>query len=245
MAVSMVHIHHEGGGAPCTAAQCDRFSEGGYCYGIGTDTFRRWRSPADNYATADWNHRDLTLCFSGSRGNTNPAYDVSDHDIAVLHDAFMDSYNRNEVTGNPQVVAHRNAGGSNATACPGDNAMARWNDIVNACQATAPTPPKPPVPEDDVTDLASAINHDNRPVIVQVGGDSKLYFKIRDASGGGWSDWRDLSMGFTNFATVTAYINPTNKAIDVWVTMKDGKSFETWQLEPDFAKWQPWQDRTR
>lgn len=144
MPVNMVHIHHEGGGAPCTAAQCDRFSHGGYCYGIGTDTFRRWRSPGENWATADWNHRDLTLCFSGDR---HTGYEVTDHDLIVLHNAFMDSYNRGEVTAAPSVVAHRNAGGSNATACPGDRAMRRFNDIVVACRAAGapgPTPPKPP-----------------------------------------------------------------------------------------------------
>lgn len=148
MPVDMVHIHHEGGGAPCTAAQCDRFSHGGYCYGIGTDTFARWRSPSENYATADWNHRDWTPCFSGDR---HTGYDVTDHDLAVLHDAFMDAYHRGEVTANPQVVAHRNAGGSNATACPGDKAMARWNDIANACRASgapSPTPPPTPQPEE-------------------------------------------------------------------------------------------------
>ena len=143
MAVNMVHIHHEGGGSPTTAAGCARFSEGGYCCGIGTDTFARWRSASENWATADWNHRDWTPCFSGDR---HTGYEITDHDLTVLHNAFMDAYNRGEVTANPQVVAHRNAGGSNATACPGDKAMARWNDIVNACRAggAAPSPTPPP-----------------------------------------------------------------------------------------------------
>lgn len=243
--VNMVHIHHEGGGAPCTAAECDRFSHGGYCYGIGTDNFRRWRSPAENWATADWNHRDLTLCFSGDR---HTGYEVTNHDLIVLHDAFMDSYNRGEVTAAPSVVAHRNAGGSNATACPGDRAMRRFNDIVLACRVAGgprptpePTPPKPP--EEDIVDLANAKNHDGRPVIFQVGGDKNLYYRIRDATGGDWSDWRDLTGGFKNFATVTAFVND-DKRIEVWVTMLDGKSFSRRQTA-DFAKWENWIDQTR
>ena len=240
MAVNMVHVHHEGGGAPTTAANCSRFSEGGYCYGIGTDTYARWRTPEQNYATADWNHRDWTPCFSGNR----MTYPVTDHDLTVLHNAFMDAYNRGEVTAHPQVVAHRNAGGSNATLCPGDLAMARFPEIQVACSVSAPPTPTPP-PEDDPMDLASAINHDGRPVVVQVGGDKRLYFKIRDATGGGWSTWRDLSQGFKDFATATAFVNPKNKAINVWVTMLDGKTFQTWQNEPDFASWSGWDDQTR
>lgn len=237
MVVDLVTIHHEGGGAPRDAMN---FSEGGYCCGIGLTIWERWRTPADNYATLNFNGQDWTPCFSGNRMN----YPITDNDLVLLHTAFMDTYNRGEVTASPLVRAHRNSPGS-ATACPGDYTMARWSDIEAACRATAPTPPKPKPPEDDVTDLASAINHDGRPVVVQVGGDKKLYYKIRDAQGGDWSDWRDLSGGFANFATATAYVNPKNKAIEVWVTMVDGKTFQLWQTGDDLASWSGWKDQTR
>jgi hypothetical protein len=167
---------------------------------------------------------------------------VTDHDIEVLHAAFMDAYNRGEVTAKPEVIAHKNSPGS-ATACPGDRSMDRWSDIENACRVSAPPQPKPPEPEDDVTDLANAKNHDGRPVIFQVGGDKKLYMKIRDAKGGDWSDWRDLTDGFRNFATVTAFTND-DQSIEVWVTMVDGKSFSRRQTK-DFASWEKWIDQTR
>lgn len=237
--VNLVTVHHEGAGAPTTAANCARFSEGGYCCGLGTDGYNRFRSSWDNWATLNFNGQDWTPCLSGNRMD----HPVTDNDIATLHNAFMDAYNRGEVTANPQVRAHRNSPGS-STACPGDLTMARWNDVAAACSATTPIPPPTPEPEDDVPDLTSAINHDGRPVVVQVGFDKRLYFKIRNSTGGGWSSWRDLSQGFENFATCTAFVNPVNKAINVWVTMKDGKTFQTWQLEPDFASWSGWDDQT-
>jgi hypothetical protein len=239
MAVNLVTIHHEGAGSP--SDNVGRFSEGGYCYGIGVTLYQRFRAPVDNWATLNFNGQDLTICLSGNRMD----YPVTDSDIPLIHGAFMDCYNRGEVTSAPQVRAHRNSPGS-STVCPGDQTMARWNDVANACRVDTPTPPTPKPPEDDkVTDLASAINHDGRPVVVQVGGDKKLYYRIRDAEGGNWRTWQDLSGGFTNFETVTAFVNPKNKAINVWVTMKDGKSFQRWQNEPDFATWSSWTDMTR
>lgn len=239
MAVNMVHVHHEGAGSPTTAANCARFSEGGYCYGIGTDTYVRWRTPEQNYATADWNHRDWTPCFSGNRMTAH----VTDNDLTILHNAFMDAYNRGEVTATPDVVAHRNAGGSNATSCPGDLTMARWDDVVAACRAT-PTPAPTPEPEDDVTDLASAINHDGRPIVFQVGGDKKLYYRVRNQAATAWGNWTDLSDGKTNFATVTAFTNPDSHRVEVWVTMVDGHTFNRAQNPPDMASWGPWYDHT-
>jgi hypothetical protein len=121
-----------------------------------------------------------------------------------------------------------------------------WNDVVNACRPGG-TPPKPTPPpeEEDLMDLATAINHDSRPVVFQVGGDKKLYFRIRAASGGDWGDWKDLSGGKSGFATVTAFVNPNNKTIEVWVTMKDGHTFNRWQTGADFAGWSNWADQTR
>jgi hypothetical protein len=234
--VTLVTIHHEGGGAPSN--NVDRFGHGGYCYGIGTTIWKRFRAPTANWATLNFNHKDLTICLSGNR----MIYPVSDHDIGLIHGAFMDCYERGEVTAVPTVRDHHDSPGS-ATACSGDCTRARWSDVVGACRATAPTPPKPPEPEDDVTDLANAKNHDGRPVIFQVGGDKNLYMKIRDAKGGDWSDWRDLTDGFRNFATVTAFEND-DKRIEVWVTMVDGKSFSRVQTT-DFARWESWIDQTR
>jgi hypothetical protein len=93
-------------------------------------------------------------------------------------------------------------------------------------------------------DLASAINHDGRPVIVQVGGDKRLYMKIRDATGGKWRDWSDLSGGQKDFATVTAFVN-ANKTIEVFATMRDGRTLHRWQTGGDFATWSDWADETR
>lgn len=241
--VDTVHIHHEGslanGGAPTD--DVDRFAHGGYCCGIGATLYKRWRSPAENYATADWNGRDWTPCFSGDR---HTGYPISDRDLELLHDAFMDAYNRGEVTATPNVVAHRDAGGSNATACPGDKCMDRFADVVAACRVGAgPTPTPPPDEEDDRMDLASAINHDGRPVVFQVGGDRNLYYRIRDAKGGNWGDWRHLSDGLKDFATVTAWANPESKKIEVWVTLKNGRTYQRWQTD-DFAAWGDWTERT-
>lgn len=242
MPVSMVHIHHEGGGAPCTVAQAERFRHGGYCAPICTDGWTRWCSPEQGYATADWNGRDLTLCLSGDR---HTGYGVTDHDLQVIHEAFMDFYNRGEVTATPDVVAHRDAGGSNATACPGDLAMARFQEIAAQCRAGAAPTPEPE--GDDPMDLASALNHDGRPVVFQVGGDAQLYYRVRDAQGGSWGDWRDLSSGKHGFATVTAWTNrdQTPDTIEVWVTMKDGHTFQRYQEGADRASWSAWIDRTR
>jgi hypothetical protein len=67
--------------------------------------------------------------------------------------------------------------------------------------------------------------------------------RIRDAQGGDWGNWRDLSAGKTGFATVTAFVNTASKRIEVWVTMKDGHTFNRSQTA-DFAGWEPWHDQT-
>lgn len=243
MAVNRVTIHHQGGGAPTDNSS--GYSEGGYTYGIGKTKWEWFRSVWDSYATLNYNGESLDICLSGSRGNTDPAYPVTDNDIELIRGACADARSRGYVTDHPDVIPHRNSPGS-STACPGDNCMARWSDVVNACQAGS-TPPKPqPEPEDEdmMGVQASAINHDGRPVVFQVGGDKRLYYRIRDAKGGDWGDWRDLSGGFKDFNTVTAWANPDSKKIEVWVGMKDGKTFQRWQSD-DFASWGAWVDRTR
>jgi len=139
---------------------------------------------------------------------------------------------------------HRAAPG-NSTACCGDGLVAKIPDIQRIIDGGGGPAPQPPE-EDDPMDLASATNHDARPVVFQVGGDAKLYYRIRNASGGGWPTWKDLSGGKTGFATVTAFQTPFKNTtkIEVWVTMKDGKTFNRWQTD-DLAGWEAWQDKTR
>jgi hypothetical protein len=133
MAVDLVTIHHEGGGAP--SDDVFRFAHGGYCYGIGVTLFERFRAPADGWATMNFNGQDLTICLSGDR-TTAP---ITDNDLELIHGAYLDCYNRGEVTAAPLVRAHRDSPGS-ATACPGNQTMARWADVAAACRASgAPT----------------------------------------------------------------------------------------------------------
>src|SRR5580765_2221655 len=149
--VGMVHIHHEGAGAPTDSS---RYSEGGYSYGIGLTRWTRFRSPRENWATLGWNHRDLTICLSGNRMD----HDVTDTDIALIHGAFMDCFGRREVDPRPDVVAHRNSAGS-STACPGDRTMTKWAQVVNACRASAPAP-EPPPKEDIEMQVIAVTNPD-------------------------------------------------------------------------------------
>lgn len=142
--VDLVTIHHEGslanGGAPTDDVA--RFSEGGYCYGIGATLWERFRAPADNWATLNFNGEDLTLCFSGDH---HTGTRLTDTDLELLHGAFVDCYNRGEVTAEPLVRAHRNSPGS-STACPGDYTIDRWADVEAACR---PGKAPPPTPEPD------------------------------------------------------------------------------------------------
>jgi N-acetylmuramoyl-L-alanine amidase len=236
--VNRVTIHHEGAGSP--SDYVDRFSEGGYCCGIGVNLWKRFRAPRDNWATLNYNHRDLTICLSGNR----MIHQVTDNDLKLIHDAFTDFYNRGEVTSEPEVVAHRNSAGSQ-TVCPGDKTMDRWGAVAAQCRLKPiPPPPQPKPPEEDeVSGMANAKNHDGRPVVFQVGHDKKLYFRIKDPQGGNWGTWRDLSGGKTDFESVTAFVNELTQEIEVWATCKSG-TFQRWQTD-DKAGWEPWVDRTR
>jgi hypothetical protein len=178
--VDLVTIHHEGslanGGAPVDPPQLGRFAEGGYCYGIGATVWERWRAPVDNWATLNFNGEDLTLCWSGDR---HTGYPITDLDLELLHGAFLDSYNRGEVTASPQVRAHRNSPGS-ATACPGDFTMARWGEVEAACRATgappatgAPAPPTTTGGDDDMPgtkDYVDALSTDDGAWLLQYDG---------------------------------------------------------------------------
>jgi hypothetical protein len=135
--VDLVTIHHEGGGSP--SDNVGRFSEGGYCYGIGVTLWERWRSPNDNWATMNYNGEDLTICLSGNRMDAP----VTDDDIKLIHEAYMDCHKRGEVTDSPLVRAHRNSPGS-ATACPGDKTIDVWSKVEEACRPGSPPPPDKP-----------------------------------------------------------------------------------------------------
>jgi hypothetical protein len=145
--VDLVTIHHEGsladGGAPTD--NVDRFEHGGYCAGLGATRFERWRAPADNWATYLYNGQDWTPCWSGDH---HTGTRLTDMDLLLLHDAYMDAYNRGEVTAAPLVRAHRNSPGS-STACPGDYVMERWDEVVAACRPGGPPPPDKPAGRSD------------------------------------------------------------------------------------------------
>jgi len=231
--VERATVHHQGGGAPTDNSS--GYSHGGYSYGIGATRWERFRSPQDSYATLNYNHVSLDICLSGSRGNTDPAYQVTDHDLELIHGAFMDCFNRGEVVAMPLVVAHKNSPGSQ-TVCPGDNTMARWNEVVRA--VSNQSQPRPPTPEEFEMQMASAINKAGVPNVFQVGGDGKLYNRWRE-TGGGWSGWNDLSGGKSQFVAVTALKVPAGE-INVWVTMRDGKSFFRYETEDPAKPWSDW-----
>jgi hypothetical protein len=240
--VDLVTIHHEAGAGKPPTDDVDRFAHGGYTYGIGNTVWERFRSPSDSYATLNYNHVSLDICLSSDHHTVNQ---TTDEQIGLIHQAFMDCFNRGEVVAHPLVRAHRNSPGS-ATACPGDLTMNVWDKVARACSTDTPPEPKPPE-EDEYMDLANALNHDGRRIVFQVGADEKLYYKVKDATGGGWGNWRDLSGGFAHFHTVTAWTNEREGEtpwVEVWVTMKDGKSFHRWQEGDDRASWSGWNDET-
>lgn len=148
MPVDLVTIHHEGGGSP--SDDVGRFAHGGYCYGIGVSLYERFRAPSDGWATMNFNGEDLTICLSGNR-MTAP---VTDRDLDLIRGAFLDCYNRGEVTAAPLVRAHRDSPGS-ATACPGDKTMERWSAVSSACRADGAPPP---VGGDDVPGMKDCVD---------------------------------------------------------------------------------------
>jgi hypothetical protein len=143
--VSLVTVHHEGAGAPTTAANAWRCSEGGYTYAIGTDTFARFRDVWSSYATLDRNGVSVDLVLPGNRME----HAVTDHDLDVIAAALDDARAHGYVVDEPEVVAHRNSPGS-STVCPGDFTMARWHEVVAACLGESGGASAPPVGGDDV-----------------------------------------------------------------------------------------------
>jgi hypothetical protein len=150
--VDLVTIHHEGslanGGAPTD--DVGRFREGGYCCGLGATMFERWRAPEDAYATLNFNGEDWCPCYSGDH---HTGTELRDADIELLHAAYLDAYERGEVTAEPLVRAHRDSPGS-STACPGDYVIDRWADVVAACRPGA-APPQ--TDENEVVEMPTTI----------------------------------------------------------------------------------------
>lgn len=135
MPVSLVTVHHQGGGAPTDNSS--GYSYGGYTYGIGATRWERFRSVWDSYATLNYNGESVDVCLSGDR---HTGYVVTDADVELIRGAVADARARGEVVDRPTVRAHRDSPGS-STACPGNFTMARWPEIVDACTAgSAPAP---------------------------------------------------------------------------------------------------------
>jgi hypothetical protein len=160
--VDLVTIHHEGSlaGDPAGEPSDDvaRFQHGGYCCGLGATRWERWRAPADNWATLNYNGQDWTPCYSGDH---HTGTRLTDMDLLLLHEAFLDAYNRGEVTANPVVRAHRDSPGS-STACPGDYVIDRWDEVVAACRPGGPPPPDQPAGgTDDMQPIA--LRKDGKP----------------------------------------------------------------------------------
>jgi hypothetical protein len=116
------------------------------------------------------------------------------------------------------------------------------NTIIKTDWGQYPSPVSPPQEDEKLSDMSEATNHDGRPLVFQVGHDKKLYFRIRDATGGNWSAWNDLSGGMTNFESVSAWTNADTKKVEVWVTTATG-TFQRYQTD-DFANWTAWGNRT-
>lgn len=137
MTVSRVTIHHQGGGAPTDNSS--GYSYGGYTYGIGVTKWERFRSVADSFGTYNYNGDSVDVCLSGDR---HTGYPVTDKDIELIGGAVADARARGEVIDAPTVCDHSKSPGS-ATACSGNKARERWNEIVAACMAGGATPAPP------------------------------------------------------------------------------------------------------
>lgn len=157
--VSLVTVHHQGGGAP--TADPSGYAEGGYTYGLGLGVASRLRDVWSSYATRNFNGASVDVCLSGNRheyrdanGNEVPAYPVTDDDLASLESALADARARGYVVDVPTVRAHQNSPGS-STACPGSYTMARWAEVVAACTAGGSTPAPAPTGGGLLTTVAS------------------------------------------------------------------------------------------
>lgn len=105
-----------------------------------------------------------------------------------------------------------------------------------------PQPPHPiPVPpkEEEIMDMSSAINGDGRPEIFMINEEKRLYHKWREATGGTWSTWVDLSGELKDLDAVTAFANPKDHRLEVFVVIEDGGTWHRWQESG--GKWSDWQ----
>jgi hypothetical protein len=144
--VSLVTIHHEGGGAPAPPANIGRVAHGGYTYGIGTTAWERFRDVWSSYATLNFNGVSLDIVLTGDR---HTGYPVTDLDIDLIRSAVADARARGYVVNAPTVRDHSQSPGS-ATACSGNNTRARWTEIVAACSASSSGGGAAPGGDDDM-----------------------------------------------------------------------------------------------
>lgn len=146
--VSIVTIHHEGGGAPTDEPRGS--DDGGYTYWIGTSRWTWLRTVWDSWATIHHNGISLDLCLSGNRMD----HPVSDVELDIIRGACADGRARGYVISSPEVHPHKDFYN---TACPGTHTLNRWAEVVAAVLAGTsgapvpePVPPKP-VEEHNVT----------------------------------------------------------------------------------------------
>lgn len=144
--VSVVKIHHEGGGLP----HDDPGVAGtkGYSIWIGPTRYTMLRPPWTDFSTLNLNHVVLGVCYSGQRQDGipgDPPHPVTDAELALTRDALANARSRGYVVDQPQVSPHDNLAGS-ATQCPGTKVYDRWHEIDAACRAVFIPPP---APEDD------------------------------------------------------------------------------------------------
>src|SRR5215469_14798640 len=129
---NLVVQHHEGAGVP--SDNVDRFSAGGYSYGIGVSTWKCFRQPSEDYSTIDFNHVVVGVCLSGNRND----FPVTDTDLQMMQEIAAHAKQNGWLIPYPNVMPHRDMPGSN-TVCPGNLTMERWPSVKQAYQ-TVPMP---------------------------------------------------------------------------------------------------------
>ena len=129
--VSVCTIHHEGGGKPSDEP---RGAAGGYTYWIGATYWTHLRDVWSSYATIHHNGISLDLCLSGDRTDIP----VTENDLELIRGACADARRRGYVVNAPRTQAHREVF---ATACPGNQTIAVWPQVVAATQAGGTSPP--------------------------------------------------------------------------------------------------------
>lgn len=135
--VGLGTIHHEGAGDP---GHLERIAHAGYTYGVAGTTVKRYRSVAESFATAHFNHVSVDVCLSGDRRY----HPVTDTEVRSIRQCFADARGRGEVIANPQIRPHAWTP-DNSTICPAHFTLLRINEITAVCQGTVPAP-QPPHP---------------------------------------------------------------------------------------------------